>query len=376
MNIYHPSEQKSPDRRQFLATLTAGAAGLLGQMGCAGNQPVQLAQQIGGRPIRTPNKSQVEFRAGKDRYKIIYDALMPFQKQVAEDIGDKQVVIKANCALINMANAFCSTDKDELRAILEFLKPIHDGQIIIAEGTASQASSIMPAYENYGYMPLQDQYNIRFEDANLMPTKIVHIHSYKQQPVPINVNYTYMDPNVYLISAARLKTHDTIVATASLKNVVMGAPQCRFWEERSAGRSDKPLMHGATNLQEIDRSGQELSYNLFTLALAGVRPDLAVIDGVESVQGNGPWSSGEMLEHGVVVVSTDFVAADRIGVELMGIDPFYMKYVEWCGDAGLGNYNSDNISVNGPNYQNHIIKYRLHENVAEQMAWIDKYYTR
>jgi hypothetical protein len=60
----------------------------------------------------------------------------------------------------------------------------------------------------------------------------------------------------------------------------------------------------------------------------------------------------------------------------MGIDPFYMKYVEWCGDAGLGNYNGDNITVNGPNYRNHIIKYRLHENVAEQMAWIDKYFTR
>jgi uncharacterized protein (DUF362 family) len=233
----------------------------------------------------------------------------------------------------------------------------------------------MDVYENYGYMPLEDQYNIRFEDAFRMPTKVVFIHSYKQAPVPIRVSSTYMDPNVYLISASRLKTHDTVVATASLKNVVMGSPQCRYWEN-TADRNDRPKMHGATNLQEIDRSGQELSYNIFTLALAGVRPDLAVIDGIESVQGNGPWSTGEMLEHGVVVVSTDFVAADRIGVELMGIDPFYMKYVEWCGDAGLGNYNSDNISVNGPNYQNHIIKYRLHENVAEQMAWIDKYYTR
>ena len=180
-----------------------------------------------------------------------------------------------------------------------------------------------------------------------------------------------MDTNIYLISAARMKTHDTVVATLSMKNVVMGSPQCRYWLKNIPYINEKPKMHGGFTLQDTTRSGQELSFNMFTVALAGVRPDLAVIDAVESVCGNGPWSSGEKLEHGVVLVSTDFVAADRIGIELMGIDSFYMKYLEWCGNVDMGNFNIENIVVNGPNYRDHIIKYKLHDNINKQIAWID-----
>ena len=45
-----------------------------------------------------------------------------------------------------------------------------------------------------------------------------------------------------------------------------------------------------------------------------------------------------MVEHGVVVASTDFVAADRFCTALMGIDPNWMKYLEWCGAAGMGTW--------------------------------------
>ena len=185
-----------------------------------------------------------------------------------------------------------------------------------------------------------------------------------------------MDANVYLISAARMKTHNCVVATLSTKNVVMGSPQCRYWEKnKGRGISDKPYMHGGEGLPDGDASGQELSYNIFTVALAGVRPDLTVIDGFQSVEGDGPWG-GEVVEHGVAFASTDFVAADRLGIELMGIDQFYMKYVEWCGDAGMGNFDLENIKVEGPDYRKYIRKYKLHSNVAQQTAWIDRNFTR
>ena len=77
-----------------------------------------------------------------------------------------------------------------------------------------------------------------------------------------------------------------------------------------------------------------------------------------------------MVEHHIAVVSTDFVAAYRMGSELMGIDPFYMKYVEFCDNAGMGNFYLENINVDGPNYRDHIIKYALHDSVEEQTAWI------
>jgi len=355
------------DRRSFLQALTYGTAGL---MACASNQQKVIYSQNISKKISAPGKSIVIFRTGTDRRETIYQALKPMQKDVENAIGNRQVVVKVNAGLLQPKYAQYSTHVDELRAILDFLKPIYDRQVIISEGTASMTTSILGAYENYGYLPLENEYNVKFIDANDQPTTVVWIRAAKQHPVPINVIYTYMDPDVYLISAARLKTHDTVVGTYSLKNVVMGSPQCRYKQKIKVNISDKPKMHGGAGLPDPS-SGRELSYNLFTVALAGVRPDLAVIDGIQSIEGNGPWN-GNVVDHGVVIASTDFVAADRMCTELMGIDPEYMKYIEWCGDAGMGNFDLSKININGPDYKDHVIKYKLNKNIEGQIAWIHR----
>ena len=56
--------------------------------------------------------------------------------------------------------------------------------------------------------------------------------------------------------------------------------------------------------------------------------------------------------------------------ELMGIDPRYMKYLEWCGQAGMGNFDLSKISVDGPDYKDHIIKYKLPKNIENSIGWI------
>lgn len=361
-----------PNRRMVLGALVTATAGFAG---CASKQPKGMIVQSGTKPLSAPKKSTVIFRTGKDRRQTITNALSPLQKKIAEAIGNRQVIIKVNCGALEPQYAHCSTHVDQIRAILDVLSPVYDRQILISEGTASMMSSIFPAYENYGYLPLQNEYpNINFIDANDQHTNRLFIRAAKQHPVPINVNAQYMDPDVFLISAARLKTHNCVVGTFSMKNVVMGSPQCRYWQQKSPDKSDKPKMHGGTGLPE-GASGRELSYNMFTLALAGVRPDLAVIDGIQAIQGNGPWN-GEIIEHDVAIASTDFVAADRLCTELAGIDPFYMKYLEWCGDAGIGNWDLLKIYVDGPNYQNHIIKYTLNKNIESQIAWIDRHFER
>ncbi len=37
---------------------------------------------------------------------------------------------------------------------------------------------------------------------------------------------------------------------------------------------------------------------------------------------------------------------------------------------------AENIGVDGPDYRNHIIKYRLNKNIAGQIAWIDRHFER
>ena len=84
-------------------------------------------------------------------------------------------------------------------------------------------------YELYGFLHLKKEYQgITFVDANRTPSVRKWIHHWNQYPVPINIISMYFEPDKYIISAARLKTHNAVVGTFSLKNVVMGSPVGRY----------------------------------------------------------------------------------------------------------------------------------------------------
>ena len=105
------------------------------------------------------------------------------------------------------------------------------------------------------------------------------------------------------------------MATPSLKNIIVGAPVkdlgFRFGSGAKPGaKSDKPIVHG--------NSTRAINYKLFDLSRR-LHPHLAVIDGYDGMEGNGP-VGGTLVEHRVCVVSPDWLAADRVAVELMGID--------------------------------------------------------
>lgn len=231
MNIYEhkrPSYPLGRTRRDFLKLAGAGAAAAAFLTRPAYTQPA------------TDKKSVVSLVKGADRRQMVYDSLKPFKQEVADAIGKKQVVIKANAGTIIPQNAKYSTHADELRGILDFLKEIHDRKIIIIEGCAATYSDAFVAFENYGYMPLRKEYGVTLLDGNEQPSSRRYIRSALNVPQPINIINIFMDPNVYLISAARMKTHNAVVATYSLKNVVMGSPVCH-WREKN---NEKSLMHG------------------------------------------------------------------------------------------------------------------------------------
>jgi uncharacterized protein (DUF362 family) len=349
-----PSQSNSLGRRRFLKSASLGAASLA--LGAAAAPRPASARLLGS------DKSEVSFQTGKERREMVAKALEPFRKEVEKGIKGKRVVIKANAGLVKPEYANYSSHPDQLRGILDFLAPIHDREIVIMEGCAAVYMSALDGFENYGYLPLAKEYKkIKFVDSNDTPFTQRWIYSGRHHPEPIEIINLFTDPDVYLISAARMKTHNAVVGTYSLKNCAMGSPVCH-WREK---RNEKSKMHGGDG----SSGGRELSYNLFLVAQMGVQPDLAIIDGVQSIEGDGPWD-GTVVDHGVVLASTDFVAADRMASELMGIDPMYMKYLDWCGQAGMGNFDLEKIKVNGPDWKQHVIKYKMNSNFDWQVAWI------
>ena len=119
-----------------------------------------------------------------------------------------------------------------------------------------------------------------------------------------------------------------MVATLSVKNLVMAAPLHSTRKETAAWH-DKSKYH---------QGYREIQMNL-AITARRMRPfwGATVIDGFEGMEGEGPLK-GTPVASRIAIASTDFVAADRIGVEAMGVDPTWVGYLGYCCDAGLGQY--------------------------------------
>ena len=127
------------------------------------------------------------------------------------------------------------------------------------------------------------------------------------------------------------------------------------------GRNAKTFVHQGGN------RGQ--SWNIFMLAASGIQPHLAVLDGVVTMEGDGPLN-GTPVEHGVAVASTDWLAADRLATELMGVDYSLVKYLEWCGMMGYGTDDLDAMKIIGPDWRPHVMQYKMNRNYEKQTAWV------
>ncbi len=357
-------------RRKFLKLVTVGTSGLvIGSpimFGCASS--FKSSYVMDRRLSAKSGTSNVSFVTGTDTREMAYQALKPLEKEIKNVIGDKQVVIKVNAGMAYEKYRYYSTDVNQIRGILDFLKPVYTGKVIIAEGTASVAVSAFIGFKNYEYTSLEREYNVKLIDTNDLPARRVWLQDGYAHPQPINIIDLFFNPNIYMISATRLKTHGGVIVTLSLKNIVMGSPICHYRQKNLKNKNEKFKMHALCPDYPINNY-RKLNYNIFHMALMGIQPDLAVLDGVVGIEGNGPWN-GIPIEHFVAVASTDWLAADRLGAELMRVDYTELKYLNWCGDAGMGQDDLSKIRIIGPDYKPHIIKYKLHDTFEQQRAWI------
>jgi uncharacterized protein (DUF362 family) len=72
----------------------------------------------------------------------------------------------------------------------------------------------------------------------------------------------------------------------------------------------------------------------------------------------------------LAIASTDFIAADRVAVECMGVDPNWVGYLRYCAQVGLGNYDLAKIDIRGAQIASVQKKYRLASDVDRQLAWM------
>jgi uncharacterized protein (DUF362 family) len=308
--------------------------------------------------------SRVALTTGDSRADMVFRGLKPFSDQIAASIGNRRVVIKPNN--VSIKDQLASTHAETLEGILEFLKMIRkDGNVTIAESAAGGPT--FDGFSNFGYYRLAEKYKVKMVDLDREPFKILYVFDEKDfRPHPVRMASLLLDPDSYIISATPMKTHDRIVATLSLKNVVVGAPikdKGFTWSHSNDPKTvnDKPIVHGG--------GIRGINYNLFVLS-DKLHPHLSVIDGFKGMQGNGP-VGGFPVDHKVCVVSTDWLAADRVAIELMGIDFAKVGYLNYCANAGKGVADLNKIEIVGESISRHIKPYQLSDNISEQLVWMN-----
>lgn len=306
--------------------------------------------------------ARVALTTGSNRADMAFRALQPFSKQIQQSIGNKLVVLKPNNVSIN--SQLAATHADTLEGILEFLKSINKlSNVVIAESAAGGPT--FEGFSNFGYNRLADKYHVKLVDLDQEKSEIIHVFDEKDfRPHPARLSSLLLSPDSYLVSVARMKTHDRVLATLSLKNIVFGAPikdaGFTYGPNRKQGaRNDKPIVHGS--------GYRGINYNLFALA-GRLHPHLAVIDGFEGMEGNGP-GNGTPVDHRICVAGTDWLAADRVGIELMGIDLSNVGYLTYCAQANLGVTDLNKIEIIGEKISDHKRTYKLSDSINKQLIW-------
>jgi uncharacterized protein (DUF362 family) len=294
--------------------------------------------------------SKVCLVKGNDRREIVYQALKKIEDEVMTSIGDKKILIKPN--FVVTTRQLAATHVDAVRGILDFLTPHHKKQIIVGESTISRQGTFH-GYENYGYLPLEKEYNVKLIDLNKQPWQYRYVIGQGNRPLAIRIISTFLDPDLYIISAAKMKTHDRVVTTLSLKNILLGAPL------NDGQKNDKGLMHTAANFTRE----AVLNYNMFHLAQE-IYPDLGVIDGFEAMEGDGP-TSGTPVDARIALASLDPLALDMLTTKLMGFDPTQIMYLASMAEAGMGQGDLSKVEVLGTPVEQCQFHFKPHRKLVE-----------
>lgn len=319
---------------------------------------------------------------GQDRHQNVSSALALLEDQISFE-GKKLVLVKVN--FVSTTNQLSATHVEATRAVLDFIRARYSGPLVIAEGAAMAPTA--DGFKNYGYLPLASEYDAVLMDLNADDWEEVEILDYRLRPISVRVARTVLESD-FRISVTPPKTHDTVVVTLSLKNMIVGSlirdqgsasafidlvkrftpswlsssPLAQRLKSRASAtlfRNDKAAIH---------QGYEAINLNLYRLARV-VWPHLAVIDGFEGMEGNGP-TSGSPVPWRIALAGTDPLAVDSLTAYLMGFDPDEIGYLYYCKARGLGVGDLSRIKVVGNVSPDEVRRrFRPHSSYREQLSW-------
>lgn len=239
------------------------------------------------------------------RYSLdIKNILAPYFRQFGLNLRGKSVLLKPNIVDYHDSEHHIFTHPTVLAAAIELFGDL-GAKVRVAEASGLRRDTNTILFYS-GYKEILEKYSVEFVDLNLDEVDKINIPSNLT-----GLNYLYIPRTVlqadFVVSMPKMKTHHWAGVTLALKNMFGVLPGIKYgWP--------KNRLHTIGLHEAIVDIGHT------------VRPSFAIIDGVYGIEGNGPLF-GDNKFAGVVVMSDDFVAADTVASQIMGVNPKKVEYL-------------------------------------------------
>ncbi len=261
----------------------------------------------------------------KDRQRIeraIEAALrhMPLERLVR----GKRVAVKPNDTWASPRDTTGVTQPDTLRAVLQQLRQFQPRELVVSGGAG--AAETDEVFRLAGLMEVVEQEGAQFFDHNRPPFVEVALQYAPEADVDGPQRSVMVNPRVLeyetLIALSQLKLHETATVTLALKNVAMSFPAADYY--------------GHPRASQRHQNSFFADMHSFIAAMAKRFPiHLAITVGHPAMIGTGPLG-GHVVETGLVLASTDALAADVVGARLLGFTPQAVRHLWEADRLGLG----------------------------------------
>jgi len=273
---------------------------------------------------RRVKQAIVSITKNTNEQKAIVEALELLPMDQIIHPGDK-VVITPNWVNAKSPSTGTVVGPESLRELIQIIKKYQPAKLIVATGSGGEGTDQI--FKKIGYDKIIEEEGVEFIDLNYGPYTELELGHDVIKSTKINNLIDNLD---VLISFAQLKQHEEATVTASIKNVALGWPPAEI--------------HGFPKKQ----LGIHEDLHGFIVAMAKKLPiDLAIISADKTMIGTGPSEGIPVDTQGLIIASTDPVAADAIGARLLGYLPQAIGYLYTLYHEKMGEADPNNMELRG-----------------------------
>jgi len=211
-----------------------------------------------------------------------------------------------------------------LEALINIIKEVNAIPVFGDSPAGSIKGGMKRFWKTTGYLKLSERTN----------TELINIEKAPKECIILNGKEYYLSKPILkadlVINVPKLKTHFLTIYTGSIKNMYGSVPGLK-----------KSYYH---KIAPNPESFSEIIADVYSI----IKPQITVMDGILTMDGNGP-SSGGLNWMNLIAMSNDGVALDRICEEIIGLNYAEIKPAYFAQKRGAGNYDINKIDLFGDN---------------------------